>query len=93
MARETNDEALRRVRLFMRRSSGLSIELQQGELMIKNEIEGGCVQRSIAQTYCLALRSTYRMDWSTVNAMIINRWSRSGLTRIKRLAWSGKCFD
>jgi len=50
-------------------------------------------QRSIARTYALALRSSERVDWQTVNMAIIERWSISGLERIKKLAWSGRCFD
>ena len=44
-------------------------------------------QRNIAQTYALALRSSYNTDWATVNKAIIERWSLSGLERIKNWAW------
>lgn len=62
------------------------------ESVIENEIKQGCNQTQIAQTYALALRSTYKTDWKVVNDMIIARWSFSGLNRIKEMAWSGKCF-
>ena len=68
------------------------IELGWVELVIKNEIEQGCTQRQIAQTYALGIRSSFPTDWATVNKAIIERWSTGGLTRIKNMAWSGKCF-
>lgn len=50
-------------------------------------------QINIAQTYSLALRSSEKdINWKKINIAIIDRWSLSGLLRIKRLAWSGKCF-
>lgn len=49
-------------------------------------------QKDISTTYALALRSSDHTDWITVNRAIINRWSMSGLQRIKNMAWSGKCF-
>jgi len=49
-------------------------------------------QIDIAQTYCLAIQSSEKTDWKKVNHAIINRWSKSGLDYIKKLAWSGKCF-
>ena len=49
----------------------------------------------IAKTYALALRSSEAstMDWRAVNEAIIERWSMSALEWIKKLAWSGKCFE
>ncbi len=49
-------------------------------------------QKDIASTYGLALRSSDPTDWIAVNKAIINRWSLSGLKRIKDMVWSGKCF-
>jgi hypothetical protein len=46
-------------------------------------------QRDIASTYGLALRSSDETDWQAVNAAIIERWSMSGLERIKAAAWAG----
>lgn len=63
------------------------------EWVIENEIAQGCNQNQIAKTYALALRSSYETDWARVNAAIIERWSKSGLLRIKNMAWSGKCFS
>ncbi len=52
-------------------------------------------QKQIAQTYRMALESGERdrIDWAKVNNAIISRWSKSGLKRIKELAWSGKAFN
>ena len=50
-------------------------------------------QKSIAMTYHLALRSSDKTDFKKVNRAIIDRWSVSGLNRIKEMAWSGKCFN
>lgn len=69
-----------------------TIELMCVESVIENEIAQGCNQTQIAQTYALALMSSYPTDWAKVNEMLVKRWSKSGLNRIKNLAWSGKCF-
>jgi hypothetical protein len=50
-------------------------------------------KKNVAKTYALALRSSYPTDWGKVNKAIIKRWSRNGLEDIKRMAWSGKCFE
>ena len=50
-------------------------------------------RKDIALTYALAMRSSANTDWAAVNEAIIERWSRSGLEYIKRLAHSGKCFE
>lgn len=47
-------------------------------------------QRDIASMYGLALRSSWETDWAKVNAAIVERWSRSGLERIKEAARAGK---
>jgi len=73
--------------------SDTKIEIVEVEMVIRNEIKQGCVQRQIAQTYALAIRSSYKTDWAVVNAMIVERWSVVGLNKIKTMAWSGKCFD
>lgn len=65
--------------------------IQCVEDVIENEIRQGCTQRQVAQTYALALQSSWPTDWNRVNAAITARWPK-GLERIKRLAWSGKCF-
>lgn len=51
-------------------------------------------QRDIAQTYRLAMQSDEcsTMDWTKINRAIMERWSQSGLIRIKKMAHSGKCF-
>lgn len=72
---------------------GYTLNLICADMVIKNEIEQGCTQKQIAQTYALALRSEEHVDWKAINEAIIERWSIAGLERIKKLAWSGKCFD
>ena len=44
-------------------------------------------QKSVALTYAMAIESSEAKDWKAINEAIINRWSRSGLERIKRMAW------
>jgi hypothetical protein len=70
----------------------LIAEIQDVESVIENEIKQGCNQKQIAQTYALALRSSWPTDWAKVNAMIIEKWSKAGLQRIKKMAWNGSCF-
>lgn len=67
-------------------------ELVDVEGVIANEIKQGCSQKQISQTYALGLRSSWPTDWSRVNAAITARWPK-GLERIKKMAWSGSCFD
>ena len=73
-------------------SDQLTMEIADVEGVIEREIKQGLTQKQIAQTYALAIRSSWPTDWAKVNAMIIERWSVSGLTKIKNMAWSGKCF-
>ena len=71
-------------------------ELACCEMVLLNEIGMPEMhQRDIAKTYALAIRSSdsKTMDWSKVNKAIVDRWSLSGLKRIKGMAWSGSCFD
>ena len=52
-------------------------------------------RKDIAKTYNLAMRlvENKAIDWKRVNEAIIDRWSKSGLEWIKRMAHSGKCWD
>ena len=70
-----------------------TLELMDTTRAIVDEIESGATQKSVAMTYAFAIKSRDKTDWPVVNRAIIARWSRSGLERIKRLAWSGKAFD
>ena len=67
-------------------------EIEHVERVIGNEIKLGCTQKQVAQTYALALRSSWPTDWPKVNKLIVDRWSASGLERIKKMAWSRSCF-
>ena len=73
--------------------NGLTLNLHDTHLAIIQEIEAGATQKDIAKTYALGLRSQLPTDWKAANKAIIERWSISGLERIKQLAWSGKAFD
>jgi hypothetical protein len=68
-----------------------TVEIACVESTIEKEIAHGCNQRQIAQTYRLGLQSSWPTDWARVNAAILAKWPK-GLTRIKEMAWSGKCF-
>ena len=41
-----------------------------------------------AQAIFLHLKRDQPFDWPAINSAIIERWSRSGLKRIKRGAWA-----
>lgn len=69
----------------------MNSNLQFVEETIENEIARGCSQRQVAQTYALAIRSSWPTDWPRVNAAITAKWPKA-LDRIKKQAWSGKCF-
>jgi len=55
------------------------------------EIAEKLPQREVAKSYGLALVSAAHggdnPDWSAINRAILDRWSMSGLERIKREAW------
>lgn len=44
-------------------------------------------QADIALTYAFGIVSSEDVDWPKVNAAIIERWSPTGLTRVKEMAW------
>ncbi len=72
---------------------GMTVELFNCTSTLLHEIEVlKLKQKDVAMTYALALRSSAPTDWRTINTAIIDRWSKSGLDRIKKMAWSGKCF-
>jgi len=66
------------------------VEIVGAAQVIVNEIERGCVQRDVAQTYALALKSSAPFDAAAANRAIVARWSLAGLLRIKESAWSGR---
>lgn len=72
----------------------MTLELTNCTNMLLDEISNKKFkQKDISQTYALSLRSSFPTNWKKVNQAIINRWSKSGLDRIKKMAWSGKCFE
>jgi hypothetical protein len=46
-----------------------------------------CVQASIANLYAEAILSAEVPDWRTINQAIVDRWSWTGLKRVKERAW------
>lgn len=59
------------------------------EVLLNEIAHKELTQKDIAMTYGLALRSSHPTDWPDVNRAIIERWSLSGLKRIKKAAWDG----
>ena len=58
------------------------------EQVLLEEIEDRRLhQRDIAATYALAINTYDEVDWRRVNTAIIDRWSMSGLQRVKAMAW------
>jgi hypothetical protein len=51
-------------------------------------------QRDVAQTLALAMEWGQReaVDWGAVSAAAVARWGPAGWRRIKRQAWSGRCW-
>ena len=72
----------------------IRIELAGCEALLLREIANTKFkQKNIARTYALSMASSEKVDWLKVNRAIIERWSRSGLERVKKMAWSGKCWE
>lgn len=48
-------------------------------------------QKDVALTYAMSMVSergnNEEIDWREVNQAIIERWSQSGLNRVKKMAW------
>lgn len=59
---------------------------------ILSDIEQGANQKTVAITYALSIRSAAygvdKPDWPKINRAIIDRWSMSGLERVKGRAFS-----
>ena len=51
-------------------------------------------QRDVAQTIAFALEAGQRdeVDWARVGYAAVRRWGAPGWRRIKRQAWSGRCW-
>jgi len=73
--------------------SGGPTSLMHCEEAIQDELDKGLTQKEVAKTYSLAMISMWPTDWGLVNRAIIKRWSKSGLQRIKVMAFTGKCWD
>jgi len=44
-------------------------------------------QLDVAMLYVKLLLQSKRVPWEKIHSLIINRWSMTGLKRVKRLAW------
>jgi hypothetical protein len=67
------------------------------EVLLQDIRAKEATQKDIALTYAMAIKSASqgddRPDWPTINRAILDRWSMSGLERIKKRAFdilSGK---
>ncbi len=49
-------------------------------------------QLDVAQSYALTMESGEQVDWAKINKAIMDRWSKSGLIRIKEMAHRGTCW-
>lgn len=72
-------------------SSDWRFEIADVENLIQREIAAGLTQKQIAQTYRLALQSSWPTDWAKVNAMITARWPK-GLNRVEGIGVVRKVF-
>jgi len=67
-------------------NQAFTMELACCELVIENEINQGATQAEIANTYAMALVSSWPTNWARVNGAIVAKWPK-GLTRVKTWAW------
>jgi len=66
------------------------IETRNDELvyLIKQGLEiDGCKQKDVADIYALCIGRGPSFPYREINRAIIDKWSTSGLTRIKKMAW------
>ena len=67
----------------------MHIVLENPTWVLLNEIGmKEITQKSLALTYALAITGSELTDWKAVNQAIIQRWSESGLERVKGMAWA-----
>lgn len=64
---------------------GMVMELAACEAVIENEIKMGLTQKQIAETYAMAMVSSWPTDWKRVNEAITAKWPK-GLNRVKEMA-------
>jgi len=66
----------------------MKIELMFPQDIILEEIAANEFKRKeVALTYAFCIESSEEIDWKRINTAIVERWSRSGLGYIKRMAW------
>lgn len=74
----------------------MRVEVVAPEAMLLGEIaDRTLAQVDVAQTVALIHQwgQVGSVDWEKVGRAAIDRWSPAGWRRIKRLAFSGKCWD
>jgi len=57
-------------------------------LQIRFQIGAGSYQPRVAELYAELIKPPMCTDVREINQAIIKRWSRSGLIRIKKMAWN-----
>lgn len=67
--------------------SDIRVELANCTQALIDDINGGCTRNSVALTYAMALFSSEKTDWKSVNEAIMKRWSVNALNYIKKRAW------
>lgn len=55
--------------------------------MVRERQTSGCTQDVAGRAYAELMGLTPTIDWTPINAAIVESWSRSGLKRVKHLAW------
>ena len=62
---------------------------RQQEKFIAGLADKKCFQRLAADGYAdlLAYHRHWMFDWGEINKAIVEKWSRSGLVRVKEAAW------
>ena len=66
----------------------MRIELMNTTEHLLREInEHKLIQKEVALSYAMSICSSEKTNWPKVNLAIIERWSNSGLIRVKEMAW------
>lgn len=64
------------------------MQMTQTQILLEYVGNRNLYRKHVAEAYSRALHHQItKVDWKTVNAAIVKRWSQSGLEYIKRLAW------
>lgn len=62
-----------------------------GDVLLRELESRKVTQASVALTYAFCIKNDHdkyeAVDWPKINNAIIERWSASGLRRVKEMAW------